>query len=71
MNLHQTESITDVAKNLSLPATTLGLNVYGVSLPDIVQILTGVYLVFLVIDKVYTLHLKHKYREMDRRESTK
>lgn len=62
MNLNQTETLSDAAQKLSLPVTTVGLNLFGISLPDIVQILTGLYLLFLVTDKVYTLYLKYKHR---------
>lgn len=63
MNLHQSESISDAAQKLSLPVATVGLNLFGISLPDIVQILTGLYLLFLVTDKAYTLFLKYKHRD--------
>lgn len=68
MNLNQTETVSDVAKTLSLPATTVGLNLFGISLPDIVQILTALYLVFLGVDKGWTLYLRYKNRNHESTE---
>lgn len=37
------------------PASVAGLTLYGVALNDVVLVLTGMYTVFLIIDKIPTM----------------
>lgn len=56
----QTESITDVAMKASLPAGVAGMNLFGISLPDWVQILTAIYVFLLGVDKLYIMFLRYR-----------
>jgi hypothetical protein len=58
----QTESITDVAMKATLPVGVTSMNLFGISLPDWVQILTAIYVFVLGVDKIYLMFLR--YREV-------
>lgn len=60
--LHQSDSITEMATKAGLPVTVTGLNICGVAIPDIVQILTGIYVTVMAIDKLYSLYMRYKHR---------
>jgi hypothetical protein len=47
----QTENITDIAAKASIPVSVSGMTVYGVLLPDVILILTGLYTVLLIINQ--------------------
>jgi hypothetical protein len=60
MTTQHTESISELLTKAAPPVTVTSLNLYGVTLPDIVQIVTLVYLVVLVADKLYAMYQKYK-----------
>lgn len=62
----QTETITDVVTKATLPVTVTGLNFFGISLPDWVQIFTAIYVFALGVDKIYLMFLR--YRESRNKE---
>jgi hypothetical protein len=62
----QTESITDVAMKATLPVGVTSMNLFGISLPDWVQILTAIYVFLLGVDKIYLMFLR--YREARNKE---
>lgn len=55
MLFNQHESITDVATKAGPPVAVSGLSFLGVSLPELVQIVTLVYVVILIGDKVFSI----------------
>lgn len=59
----KTETVTDIATRASLPVTVSGLNFFGVSLPDLVQIATFVYVVLLGASKAYDLYKRVKNQD--------
>lgn len=57
---HNTETITDMVSKAALPVGVSGLTLFGVSLPDLVQMLTCIYVVFMTLDKCYVMFLRYK-----------
>lgn len=45
------ENITDIAAKASIPVSVSGMTVYGVALPDVILLLTGVYTILLIINQ--------------------
>lgn len=56
----QADSITDVVGKAALPVGVTGMNLFGISLPDWVQILTGVYVFLMGVDKMYLMFLRYR-----------
>lgn len=65
MDFH-TESVADIAARATLPVGVASMNLFGISLPDWVQILTGIYVFLLAVDKAYLMFLR--YREARNKE---
>lgn len=61
--MSHTDTITDMATKASLPVTVSGMNLFGVPLPDIVQIATIVYVILLGINQAYTLYKRIKDKD--------
>lgn len=61
MNL-QTEPISDMAMKASLPVTVSGLTLFGVTVPELIQLGTLVYVVAMAANQIYLfiLRLRHK-----------
>jgi hypothetical protein len=57
------DSVTDIAAKASIPVSVSGITMYGVSLPDIILILTGIYTVLLIINQGHIFYkwMKEKY----------
>lgn len=60
MTIEHNHTITELVTKAGPPLTVTSLNLFGVALPDIVQIVTIVYLIVLVAEKLYTIYKKHK-----------
>ncbi len=56
------ENITDIAAKASIPVSVSGITMYGVALPDIILILTGIYTVLLIINQGHILYKWFKER---------
>ena len=56
----QTDSITDIAAKATVPVGVASMNLFGISLPDWVQILTGIYVFLLGVDKIYLMFLRYR-----------
>lgn len=56
------EIATDIAK-LSPSGSVAGLNFFGVPLPEVVIVLTIVYTLFMIVDKVVDFYYKWKARK--------
>ena len=60
------ESIGGLITKAAPPVAVSGLTFMGVSLPELVQLVTLVYVCLMVIEKIYTLtakYIKHKRHE--------
>lgn len=66
--LHQQDNISDMAAKATLPVTVSGMTLWGVPIPEIVQILTAVYVAVLVADKIFGIYLRYKYRNDEPKE---
>jgi hypothetical protein len=59
MNLTQ-ETVASVAAKATTkaapPAVVAGLNWYGITLPELVQLVTLIWLLILIVDKVWSLY---------------
>ena len=60
--------MTDTLTKAGPPVTVTVLNVFGVALPEIVQIITIVYLCVLIIDKCYSWYSKDKRKKEEEDE---
>lgn len=56
----QTDSITEMATKAGVPVTVSGLTAFGVSLPEIVQVLTGLYVFLMAVDKLYIMIIRYR-----------
>jgi len=56
-------TFTEEAAKVAPPAVVTGLNIFGVALPDIIQILTLVYLFIVIADKGWSLYKRFKDKE--------
>lgn len=58
------ETVTSVAAKAATkaapPAVVAGLNWYGITLPELVQLVTLVWLLVLIVDKVWSLYREWK-----------
>lgn len=61
MPYQNTETVTDMVSKAGPALAVSGLTLFGISLPDLVQILTVVYLLFMLADKAYVLYLRRKH----------
>lgn len=59
MNI-QTETVSDVITKAGPPVAVSGLTLFGFSLPDLVQIATGIYVTLLALDKIYIMFLRYR-----------
>lgn len=55
MNLHQTETVTEVVKATPL-GTVAGFTFFGYSVPEVIQLLTLGYAVLLIVHKVWVMY---------------
>ncbi len=65
---HQPESITDIAAKAGPPVAVSGLSFIGVSLPDLVQIITLIYVALMIVDK--TISIVRNYREAKKQDES-
>lgn len=59
---HQQDNISDMATKAALPVTVSGMSVFGVPVPDLVQIITLIYVIIMAVDKGYSFYLRFKNR---------
>lgn len=59
------ESATEVMAKMAPPVTVSGMTLFGIPIPEVVQILTAIYVFFMAVDKVFVLYLRYKNRKTD------
>lgn len=57
---YQTETVSDVITKAGPPVAVSGLTLFGFTLPDLVQIATGIYVTLMAIDKMYIMFLRYR-----------
>jgi hypothetical protein len=62
MSLQNYTTISDELVKISPPAAVGGFALFGIPLPELIQIGTLIYLVFIIVDKGYALFRKFKDR---------
>lgn len=60
MFFQNTETITDAIVKASPVAAASGLTFMGCTLPEVVQILSGIYAFLLAVDKIYMMFLRYR-----------
>lgn len=54
------ETVTDMVTKAGPALAVSGLTFFGISLPDLVQLLTGIYVLLMACDKAYMIYLRYK-----------
>jgi hypothetical protein len=57
---YQTETVSDVITKAGPPVAVSGLTLFGFTLPDLVQIATGIYVTLMALDKMYIMFLRYR-----------
>ena len=63
MTIQNHESVVDTLTKASPPVAVTSLTLFGIDLPVLVQVATLIYVVVLIIDKLYRLYKIHKEKE--------
>jgi hypothetical protein len=53
------ESVTELVTKAAPPIAISGLSFFGVGLPELVQLVTLVYVLVMIVDKIYSIVLRH------------
>lgn len=62
MNFPNYATVTDEMIKMSPPATVSGLYLFGVPLPDLIQVGTAIYVVWILAEKGYALYQRIKQK---------
>jgi hypothetical protein len=53
------ESATELLSKVAPPVAISSLSFFGVSLPELVQLVTFIYVLVMIVDKIYVIALRH------------
>ena len=53
------DTAADIAAKVMPPVAVSGLTLFGVSIPELVQLVTLIYVSVMIIDKIYIIALRH------------
>lgn len=53
------DTAADIVAKVMPPVAVSGLTLFGVSIPELVQLVTLIYVSVMIIDKVYIIALRH------------
>jgi|VirMetMinimDraft_7_1064189.scaffolds.fasta_scaffold96476_1 hypothetical protein len=57
---NHTDTATDIISKAAPPIAVSGLTMFGFSIPELVQLITLVYVSVMLIDKVYTMYSRYR-----------
>lgn len=63
--MNEQESFTELLLKVSPPVAVSGVTLGGLSIPDIVQILTGIYVVIMMGDKAYIMFRRWRQQRLE------
>lgn len=56
---NHTDTAADIISKAAPPLAVSGLTMFGIGIPELVQLITLIYVSVMLVDKLYVMYLRH------------